>query len=145
MAFGPVEYIVIEFPGNQFRGEIIPALKNLVASNTVRIIDLVVVKKDAGGNIQWIEADQLGGSEAKLFDEIEGEIDDLVNAEDIQLVAQNLAPNTTAGILVWENTWAAPFVAAVRNAKGRVLAHERIPAEVVQSAMEASHPASPQH
>jgi hypothetical protein len=145
MALGPVEYIIIEFPGSQLRGEILPALKDLVAKGIIHIIDLVVVKKDANGDIQWLEVDQLSGSEARLASELEGEIDDIVNAEDIQLVAQNLAPNSTAGILVWENTWATQFATAVRNAQGRVLAHERVPAEIVQAALDASHPVSPQH
>jgi len=145
MAMGPVEYIVIEFPGNQFRGEVLPALKELIAKGTVRIIDLIVIKKDADGNIHWFESNQLGGSEAKLNDELEGEIDDLVNTEDIQLVGQDLAPNSTAGLLVWENAWATRFVEAVRNADGRVIAHERIPYDVVQSAIVATHPVVPQH
>jgi hypothetical protein len=142
---GPVEYVVIEFPGNQFSGEIVPALKNLTAADTVHIIDLVVIKKDADGSIHWFEGDQLGGDEAKLFNELEGEIDDLVNAEDIQLVAQGLDPNSTAAVLVWENAWAARFAEAVRKAHGRVIAEERIPYAVVQSAFEAVQPMSPQH
>src|SRR5262249_20089588 len=145
MGIGPVEYIVIEFPGNQFRGEILPALKDLVAKGTVHVIDLIVIKKDASGNIQWFEAEQLGGTEATLFNEIEGEVDDVVNAEDIDLVAQDLAPNSTAALLVWENVWATRFAEAVRNAHGRVVAHERIPYAIIQSAIDATQPASTQH
>src|SRR5262245_46806741 len=106
MDIGPVEYIVIEFPGNQFRGEILPALKDLLAKGTIRVIDLIVIKKDADSNVQWFEAEQLGGSEAILLNEMEGEVDDILNAEDIELVAQTLAPNSTAGLLVWEDVWA---------------------------------------
>ncbi len=140
MPMGPVEYVVIEFPGSQFRGEILPALKDLVASGTVRIIDLVVIKKEANGDIHWFETDQLGGPESKVFADLEGEVDDLINAEDVQRVAQDLAPNTTAGFLVWENVWATRFADAVRNANGRVIAQERIPYGVIQSAIDASQP-----
>lgn len=139
---GPVEYIIIEFPGNHFRGEILPALKELVAKGTVHIIDLVVIKKDADGNVQWLEADQLVGPEAKLFEDLEGEVDDSVNTEDVQLVAQSLAPNTTTGLLVWENLWAERFAEAVRNAQGRVIAYERLAFEVVHAAFDAAHPES---
>ena len=134
---GPVEYIVIEFPGNQFRGEILPALQDLVAKGTIRIIDLVVIKKEADGHIHSFEVDQLDADEVQLFANLEGEIDDLLNDEDIHAVAQALAPNSTAGLLVWENTWATQFADAVRRAQGRVLAHEQVPNTVMQSAVEA--------
>jgi hypothetical protein len=134
---GPVEYIVIEFPGNQFRGEILPALQDLVAKRTIRIIDLVVIKKEADGRIHSFEIDQLDANETQLFANLDGEIDDLLNSEDIHMVAQGLAPNSTAGLLVWENTWATQFADAVRRAQGRVLAHEQVPNAVMQSAVEA--------
>ena len=139
MAIGPVEYIVIEFPGNQFRGDILPALQDLVAKRTIHVLDGIVIRKDARGSVQWIEIDQLGGDEATPFDELEGEILDLVNAEDVVLVAQGLAPNSTAALLVWEDSWATPLADAVRTARGRVVAHERIPHEVVETAIAAGH------
>lgn len=145
MAVGPVEYIVIEFPGNQFRGEIMAALKDLVAKGTVRIIDLVVIHKDVDGNVQWLEASELSGEEARVFSGLQVEIDDLVNEEDIQLAAQSLAPNSSAGLMVWENTWATRFAEAVRNANGRVVAHERIPHDIVQGAIDTQQQASVQH
>jgi hypothetical protein len=135
---GPVEYIVIEFPGSQFRGEILPALQNLVAAEIVRIIDLVVIKKEADGRIQSFEVDQLDTRERQLFANLDGEIDDLLNSEDIHAIAQGLAPNNTVGLLVWENMWATQFADAVRQAQGRVLAHERVPDAVMQSAIEAA-------
>lgn len=144
MAIGPVEYIVIEFPGNQFRGDIMPAIKDLVAKGTIHVLDGIMIRKDARGSVQWIEIDQLGGDEAKPFDELEGEILDLVNAEDVLLAAQGLTPNSTAALLVWEDSWATRFANAVRNAQGRVVAHERIPHEVVQTALEAGHQISAQ-
>jgi hypothetical protein len=136
MSMGPVEYIVIEFPGNQFRGEILPALKELVANGTVRIIDLVVIRKNADGSVQWLETTQLSGEEALVFGGFGFELGDLLNEEDIQLAAESLAPNSSAGLLVWEDTWATRFADAVRNAHGRVVANERIPRDVVQDALD---------
>jgi hypothetical protein len=145
MAVGPVEYIVIEFPGNQFRGEIMSALKDLVAKGTVRIIDLVVIHKDVDGTVQWLEASELSGEEARVFSGLPVEMADLVNEEDIQLAAQSLAPNSSAGLLVWENTWATRFAEAVRNARGRVVTHERIPHDIVQGAIDAQQQMNVQH
>jgi hypothetical protein len=119
MAMGPVEYIIIEFPGNQFRGDIMPALKDLVARGTIHLIDGIIIRNDAHGNVQWAEIDQLGGDEAKSFGELEGDILNLVNEEDIMLAAQGLAPNSTAALLVWEDSWATQLANAVRNARGR--------------------------
>jgi uncharacterized membrane protein len=142
---GPVEYIAIEFPGSQFRGEILPALQDLVAKGTIRIIDLVVIKKEADGHIHTFEIDQLDANERQLFANLEGEIDDLLNDDDIHAVAQGLAPNSTAGLLVWENTWATQFTDAVRRAQGRVLAHDHVPNAVMQSAVEATPLLNMQH
>jgi hypothetical protein len=137
MAIGPVEYIVIEFPGNQFRGEIMPVLRDLVAKRTIHVIDGILIRKDAQGTVQWFELDQPGDNAAKSFDELEGEILGLVNAEDVALVAKGLAPNSSAALLVWEDSWATQLATAVRNAQGRVVAYERIPHEVVETALAA--------
>lgn len=145
MPTGPVEYVVIEFPGNHFDPDIIPALKELVANGTIHIIDMLVVKKDAAGNIQWFETDRLASNEAKLFEDLEGDVDDLLNEQDVELIAQNLSPNCTAGVLVWENLWAMRFAEAVRKAHGRVIAQERIPNAVVQWAFDAAQPLGAQH
>ena len=138
MTMGPVEYIVIEFPGNQFKGEIVPALRDLVASGTIRILDLVFVKKDADGKVEAIELAALSPEEAAAFDDLEGDVAGLLNEEDVQLVADELAPDSSAGLLVWENAWATRFADAVRNANGRVVASERIPRDVVEAALEAA-------
>jgi hypothetical protein len=137
MIKGPVEYILIAFPGNQFNGQIVPALRELVDGGLIRIIDLLFVKKDADGNVLSIELSALTPEEASGFDDLEGEVDDLLNMEDIELAAAELPPNTSAGLLVWENVWAARFADAVRAANGEVIANERIPHSVVQAAFEA--------
>ncbi len=136
MDVGPVEYVVIAFPGNRFRGEIAPELKALVASGTVRILDLTFVKKDQDGSVSYIELDALDPSEASVFDDIEGEIGGLFSEDDLALIAEELAPNSSAAMLVWENTWAAGITSAIRRAGGELLAHERIPAAAVEQAYE---------
>lgn len=137
MAMGPVEYILIMFPGNQFNGGIVPALRELVESGTIRIIDLLFIKKDGDGTVFTFELNALGADEAAPFDDLDGEIDDLLNAEDIELAAQELPPNSSAGLLVWENVWAARFAEAVRAANGVVIANERIPHALVEAALQA--------
>lgn len=136
MDVGPVEYVIVAFPGNRFRGEIAPELKALVASGTVRILDLTFVKKDADGAVSYIELDALDPTEASVFDDIEGEVGGLFTREDLALVAGELPPDSSAALLLWEDTWAAGMAGAVRRAGGRLVAHERIPAEVVERAYE---------
>jgi hypothetical protein len=138
MELGPVEYVVIAFPGNRFRGEIAPELRNLVASGTVRILDLTFVKKDEDGSVSYVELDALDPTEASVFDEIEGEVGGLFSEEDLELIAEELTPNSSAAVLVWEDSWAAAITGAVRDAGGLLLAHERIPAAVVEQALEAA-------
>lgn len=135
---GPVEYLVVEFPGNQFKGEIIPALKELTDNGTIRIIDLLFIKKDADGNISWFELDALNVGEAAPFDDLDGEIDDLLNEEDIAIAAQMLEPNSSAAMMVFENTWATRLRDAIVNANGRLVDNARIPAAVIEAAMEAA-------
>jgi hypothetical protein len=138
MEMGPVEYVVIAFPGNRFRGEIAPELRNLVASGTVRILDLTFVKKDEDGSVSYVELDALDPTEASVFDDIEGEVGGLFSEEDLELIAEELTPNSSAAVLVWEDTWAAAITSAIRNADGQLVAHERIPAAVVEQALEAA-------
>lgn len=134
MDVGPVEYIVVAFPGNRFRGEIAPELRALVASGTVRILDLTFVKKDADGVVSYIELDALDPTEASVFDDIDGEVGGLFSQEDLDLIAEELVPDSSAAILLWEDTWAAGITGAIRRAGGQLVAHERIPAEAVERA-----------
>jgi hypothetical protein len=137
---GPVEYIVIEFPGNQFKGEIAPALGELVDSGTIRILDLVFVKKDAAGNVQVIEYEDL--EEAGAFADVDGEAGGLFADDDARLIGEMLAPDSSAAVLVWEDRWAAPFAEAVRGAGGLVRAGQRIPHDEVVAALADLPPAT---
>ena len=136
MAVGSVEYAVIAFPGNNFKGEIIPAIQDLVDRGLVRILDLVVVKKDGEGNVEAVELSALSHEERSPFDGLAHEVDGLFNTDDIEDIAADLPLETTAGLIVWENVWSARFAEAVQNADGILLANERIPASVVKAALE---------
>ncbi len=134
---GPVEYLVVYFEGNKFRGEIIPALGELVDSGLIRIIDLAVIIKDAAGDVLLYESSELDIEVADALAKLEGEHDDLLSEEDLLLVAEDLPNNSTAAALLFENVWAARFAQAVRNANGEVLMNERIPNHVVETVRQA--------
>ncbi len=133
MGIGPVEYIVIGFPGNKFSGEIVPALAELVDSGTVRILDLAFIQKDADGSVLAIEYDEL---EDELgYEGLNGESGGLLSDEDLAEAAEGLEPETSALLILWEDLWAAPLAAALRNADAVLLAGGRIPYEIVDAAM----------
>ena len=132
MGVGPVEYVILEFPGSHFKSEIVPALAKLIDSRTVRIIDLIFILKDGDGNVTTFEFDQL--EELAPFSTLEGEISGLINQEDVAYAADALEPNTSAAILVWEDTWATEFAEAVWNAGGVMLEGARIPTELIETA-----------
>src|SRR4051794_5993501 len=131
MTTGPVQYAVIRFPGNQFSGEIAPALAELVESGLIRIIDLVFVLKDAEGNVQGFEVSDVEPEVAEAWKGAGGTSGGLVNEEDVGLAAENLEPDTSAALLVWEDVWAARMVSAVRGASGEVIERGLIPADAV--------------
>jgi hypothetical protein len=135
MAIGPVEYLVVGFPGNNFSGEIVPALVQLVDSGTVRILDLVFVGKDVDGTVVSFEFDEV--DETASFDVIEGEVGGLIGADDISHAASALEPGSSAALLIWEDLWAAPFAEAVRRADGIILEGARIDHDVVEAAFSA--------
>jgi Family of unknown function (DUF6325) len=133
MSIGPVEYLILGFPGNNFTGQIVPELAKLIDSGLVRIIDLTFISKDADGEVQVVEYDAV--EELAAFAGLDAEVGGLLTDEDIAYAALSLEPNTSAALLVWEDTWAAPFAAAVRNANGVILEGARIPHEIIEGAM----------
>jgi translation initiation factor IF-2 len=136
MSVGPIEYLVVAFPGNKFKGEIVPALAELVENETIRILDLVFILKDEEGNVAAAELSELDADdEAAAMSDVADIDAALLNEEDIALAAEALEPNSSAGLLVFENVWATKFAEAVRNADGILVANERIPYDVVQAAM----------
>lgn len=136
MSIGPVEYLIVAFPGNQFKGEIVPALAELVESGTIRIIDLAFVLKDADGAVVTAELGDLDSDVFKAFDALSPETLGLLNEEDLAAAAEELELNSSAALLVWEDVWATKLRDAILNAGGEVLDLERLPYEVVQAAVE---------
>jgi hypothetical protein len=135
MTTGPVEYIIVGFPGNKFTGEIAPELFALVDSGTIRILDLIFIGKDADGEVLAFEIDEL--DEAIGFGQLEGEFGGLISPEDIEFAASQLEPNSSAALLLWEDLWAAPFATAVINSGGVLLQGARIPRELIEPALTA--------
>jgi uncharacterized membrane protein len=132
---GAVEIAVIEFPGSQFKGEIVPAMADLVENGIVTILDLVFIMKDEDGNVLGVELADMDDETASAFDELDGEVSGLLSDDDLQTAGEALDPGSSALLVVWENTWARRFVSAVRNAGGRLVAHDRLDAETVAAAM----------
>lgn len=132
MTIGPVEYIIVGFPGNKFTGDVAPALAKLVDSKTIRILDLLFVAKDAAGDVVAFEFDEL--DELGAFGDVEGEVGGLITPDDIAHAAASLEPNSSAALLIWEDVWASEFAAAVREAGGVLLEGGRIPYDLVEAA-----------
>jgi hypothetical protein len=133
---GPVEYMIVAFPGNKFRGEIAPALADLVESETIRIIDLTFVGKNADGETISLELNDIDPEIRDAFESAGREISGLFSEEDLQLAAESLPPNSSAALLLWENLWATELAQAIRNAEGEILQLQRIPHDVVVEARE---------
>ena len=132
MQLGPVEYLLISFPGNQFKGEIAPAIANLVESGTIRILDLTFIIKDADGSTAMFEYDEL--PEASGFADIDGDSDGLFSDEDLEIAAAGLEPNSSAMFIVWEDVWATELANSIAGAGGEIVAGERIPRDIVAAA-----------
>lgn len=142
MSLGPVHFMVVAFPGNKFKGEILPELAELVEKGLVRVMDLAFVKKDADGSILCLEIEDLNPDEATPFGRFEKEIGDLINEEDMLAAAEALEPGSSAAVMVWENLWAKPFAEALRRADGALVAYDAIPHQVILAAMEYAGTAS---
>ncbi|MFE2286361.1 DUF6325 family protein [Streptomyces sp. NPDC059443] len=129
---GPVDVAVVAFEGNRFNGEVAPALRQLQDSGTVRILDLTFVRKERDGSVSVVE---LADSDvAEVFHRVTGDEFDLLSDRDLEAVAQDLPPESSALVVVWENTWAARLTAALRDSNGRLLFMERVPrADVVRA------------
>lgn len=133
---GPVDYAIFAFPGNNFKGEIAPALAELIENGTVRIIDLTFVTKDENGDVAALEMNDFDAEVAAGFERSGFSVDGLFNEEDIQAAGEELEPGSSAALLVWENVWAKKFTQAVRDADGVLLDFDRLPHDVVQAARE---------
>jgi hypothetical protein len=133
---GPVDYAIVAFPGNRFRGEIAPAIADLVDDGTIRIIDIAFVGKDGDGNTLAMELTELDADVQEGLEKLGIEVGGLFPEEDLVDIAESLEPNTSAALLLWENVWARKVAQAMRDAGGVLVAFERLPHEAIQEARE---------
>jgi hypothetical protein len=134
---GPIDYLLVEWPGRQPNGEVAPYLIDLVERGLIRVLDLAFVAKDDDGTVSGLELADLGDGAAEL-EVFEGASSGLLSDDDLTEAAAALEPGTAAALLVYENTWAAPFAAAVRRSGGQLVASGRIPAEDVLAVLDAA-------
>ena len=134
---GPVDYLVVEFPAgaSNFTGEMAAALRALVDSGTIRVIDILILTKDEDGTVDAMELADVG--ELGELQAIEAQLAELLAAEDVEHLAAAMEPGSTAGVLIWENLWAAPFASAARRAGGQLIANGRIPIQAIIASIEA--------
>ncbi len=134
---GPVDYVVVEFPAgaSSFTGEMAAELRALVDSGAIRVIDVLILTKDADGTVEATELSDIG--ELGELQAIEAELAELLAAEDVDHLAAAMEPGSTAGVLIWENLWAAPFASAVRRSGGQLIANGRIPIQAIFASIQA--------
>jgi hypothetical protein len=138
---GPVDYLVVEFPpgAQNFNGEMAAELVRLSDAGTIRVLDLLILQKAADGSVDAYEID-----ETDAVDEIralETHVSEILAADDVLNLAAAMEPGSVAGVLVWENTWAAPFASAARRAGGQLIATGRIPIQAIAASIEAEQAA----
>jgi Family of unknown function (DUF6325) len=141
---GPVDYLVVGFPADQanFSGEMASELKLLIDSNTIRVLDLVLLTKGDDGAVEASELRDVDESEVGQLRELERDLAVLLAEEDVEEIGASLEPGSAAAVLVWENTWAAPFGSAVRRSGGQLVTSGRIPTQALIAAVEADRQAA---
>jgi hypothetical protein len=135
---GPIDYLVVEFPGSGMTGEGFPLLLNLVERGVIRILDLVFVTKQADGSVAGVAIADLDGDGELDLAAFEGASSGLISRDDFDEVGAVIEPGSSAGILVYENVWAAPFAAALRRGGAQLVASGRIPIQAVLAALDAA-------
>ncbi len=135
---GPVDYLVVEFPGSRMTGEGLPLLVELVERGIIRILDLVFVKKESDGTIRGVELADMDGDGDLDLAVFEGASSGLLDDGDIADAGGVLEPGSSAALLIYENVWAAPFAAALRRGGAQLVAHGRIPVQGLLAAVEAA-------
>ncbi|MFO7662915.1 MAG: DUF6325 family protein [Chloroflexota bacterium] len=128
---GPVEYVVFAFDGNQFNGDVVPALKEIVDAGLVRIVDLAVISKDGEDTVTILEVSELQSEVADALEKIRGEYTGLLSEEDLLMAADALPRETTAAAILFEHVWSKRFASAVRDSNGWLVTNVRIPPEVI--------------
>jgi Family of unknown function (DUF6325) len=138
---GPVDYLVVEFPpgAQNFDGTMAAELVRLSDAGTIRVLDLMILQKAADGSIDAYEIDETEGADE--IRALETHVSEILAADDVAHLAAAMEPGTVAGVLVWENTWAAPFASAARRAGGQLIATGRIPIQAIAASIEAEQAA----
>ena len=136
MEVGPVDVLEVAFPGNEFNGEILPALEQLIASGAIRVLDLLFAYKTADGEVGSVELAGITQQYGPLFASVDGDVPGgLLDAEDVEALGEDLQPNSSIALIVWENTWAAPFLAALEGSGAVLLDQSRVPRDAVLAAL----------
>jgi hypothetical protein len=135
--FGPVDYLVVEFPAgaSNFTGEMAKELLALVDSGTIRVIDILILAKNEDGSVEAMELSDI--EDLGPLQRVEAELAELLAADDVEHLAAAMEPGSTAGVLIWENLWAAPFASAARRSGGQLIANGRIPIQAIIASIEA--------
>jgi hypothetical protein len=136
LEMGPVDYIVIEWPGRQPDGSVAPLILDLVDRGLIRILDVAFLGKDENGNLFAIDLSELEAEAAAALSAFEGASSGLMRAEDLEEAASVLEPGTSAAVLVWENRWAAPVAVALRKSGGQLVASGRIPIQAIIASLD---------
>jgi len=134
---GPVDYVIVEFPAgaSNFTGEMAAELLGLVDRGIIRVIDVLILTKDQDGAVEAMELSDI--AELRELETLEAELAELLAEEDIEHLAAAMDPGSTAGVLIWENLWAAPFASAARRSGGQLIATGRIPIQAIIASIEA--------
>src|ERR1051325_2620546 len=134
---GPVDYVIVAFPAgaSNFTGEMAAALRDLVDRGIIRVIDVLILTKDNDGSVEAMELSDI--AELGELETLEAELADLLAEEDVEHLAAAMDPGSTAGVLIWENLWAAPFASAARRSGGQLIATGRIPIQSIIASLEA--------
>jgi hypothetical protein len=138
MPLGPIELLVVKFSGNQFTGEIMPAIAELVERGTVRVVDLLLVSKNGQGDVTLVEFSDLDPNLFGQWTPLVTSSTPMLNEDDAYQLAELLENNSSAGVILFENTWATRFADAIRSANGEVVLNERIPRVVIEELVAAS-------
>lgn len=136
-ALGPVDYVIVEFPAgaSNFTGEMAKELLALVDAGTIRVIDVLILSKGVDGVVEAMELSDI--EELGPLQAVEAQLAELLAAEDVEHLAAAMDPGSTAGVLIWENLWAAPFASAARRSGGQLIATGRIPIQAIIASIEA--------
>jgi hypothetical protein len=140
---GPIDYLVVEFPGSRMSGEGLPLLVDLVDRGIIRILDLVFIRKLPDGTAMRVELASLGTNGQSDLSVFEGASSGLLDQGDIEAAAEAIQPGSTAGLLVYENRWAAPLATALRRGGAQLVANGRIPVQALLAALDAAEATSP--